>query len=268
LKLHNQNRNDIMIELDRSNNPRARIFYDLVANGNVHSLDEKKLGPLRKANTVFHRSEWASPMLNDQLPFATMLNTNQIKGLLLNDLGGNDLYHFTPTRGSPEKDAQAIVELLNNIGNPHYSKPGSILHLESPTFESLCKHKANWPCDGMLGHSPVDIAVTSADDIQDMNYHDNYVLSTLLTGTKIWFVYPPHQENIASLNVEYQAILINEGVFAMDHAANFQHGIGIVQRAGQTVLVPPFWTTVSISIQTYVSCSYYMATAMVFADRI
>lgn len=211
LKLHNQNRNDIMIELDGSNNPRARILHDLVANGNVHSLDENKLGPLRKAGTVFHHSEWASPMLNDRLPFATMLNTNQIKRLLLNDLGGKNLYHFTPTRGSPEKDAQAMVELLNNIGNAHYSKPGSILHMDCPTFESLCEYKANWPYDGMLGHSPVDIAVMPADDIQDMDYHDNYFLSTLLTGTKIWFVYPPHQENIASLNLEYQAILINEG---------------------------------------------------------
>lgn len=268
LKLHNQDRTDVMVELNRSNNPRARILHDLAAGGYFYSLDEKQLGPLRKAGTIFHRSEWNSPILNDQLPFENTLNTKQIKGVLLNEIAGKDIHHFSPTRGSPEKDAQAIVELLNNISNPHYSKPGSILCMNSPTFERLCTCKAEWPSDGMLGVSEVSIDVTPADDIQDMQYYDNYTLSTLLTGTKIWFVYPPLQHNLTSLHTEYKAMLVNTEMFAMDQAAKFQHGIAIIQRAGQAVVLPPFWTAISVSTQSSVSASYHIATAMVFPDRI
>lgn len=268
LRLHDQDLVDIMVELDRSNSPRARILHDLADSGHVYSLDEKELGPLRKAGTVFHRSEWASPILNDQLPFENLPNTKQIKGVLIKEVTGDAIHCFSPTLGSLEKDARALVGLLTNIGNPHYSKPGSIRGMHSPTIEDLCTHKADWALDGMLGASQVTVAVTPADDVQDMEYFEYYILSTLLTGTKVWFVYPPIQDNLAALQNEHRAMLTKTELFAMDHAATFQHGIALIQRAGEAVILPPFWTATSISTQASVSSSYRISTAMVFPDRI
>ncbi|KAJ4340005.1 hypothetical protein N0V95_007641 [Ascochyta clinopodiicola] len=268
LKLHTQDLVDVMVELDRSDNPRSHVLHELAEAGRVHSLDEKDLGPLRKTGTVFHRNEWASPVLSDQHPFENMLNTDQIKAVLLNEIGGENGYSFSPVRHSPEEDAQAIVELLNNIGNPSYSEPGSIPYMESPTFEHLCQHKADWPSDGMLGVSPVTMTVAPAGDFQDVEYYDTYTLSTLLTGTKVWFAYPPLPDNLALLQAEYKSIFTNTGTFAMEHLVKFQHGIAIIQQTGQTLVLPPFWMTTCMSTQTSVSSAYHVATAMVFADRI
>ncbi|XPS95288.1 hypothetical protein M3J09_004579 [Ascochyta lentis] len=268
LKLHTQDLVDVMVELDRSNTPRSHMLHQLAEAGHVYPLDEKELGPLRKAGTVFYRNEWASPILADQLPFDNMPNTKQIKGVLMKEIGGENSYDFSPSHASPEEDAQAIVELLNNIGNPHYTKPGSILRMKSPTFERLCDHKVDWQFDGMLGVSQVTIAVSPADDVQDLLYYDTYTLSSLLTGTKVWFAYPPIPDNLALLQSEYKAMLTNTEMFAMDHLAGFQHGIAIVQQTGQTLILPPFWIATCISTQTSVSSSYCVATAMVFADRI
>ena len=119
------------------------------------------------------------------------MNANQIKAIVSNGMGGENTYHFANSHGSPEKDAQAIVELLNNIGNPHYNKPGTILRMQSSMFERLCMYKPDWHSDGMLGVLEVSMAVTPADGVEDMEYYNNYSFSTLLTGTKVWLTYPP-----------------------------------------------------------------------------
>ncbi|KAJ4319902.1 hypothetical protein N0V94_003674 [Neodidymelliopsis sp. IMI 364377] len=268
LKLHNQGLVDVMAELDRSNDPRTRVLHHLAETGHVYPLDENQLGPLRKASTVFPRSEWLSPILDDKLPFEKLLNTKQMRGVIANEIGGENTYFFAPSRGSPELNAQAIVELLNNIHDPYYSKPGAILRMHSPTFERLCQYKADWQNDGMLGVSAATVAVTPADDIQDMEYYDNYTLNTLLTGTKVWFAYPPLPGNFHALQTEYDSMSRDNTRFATNNPHNFQHGIAIVQQAGQTLVLPPFWIAASVTTQTSVSCAYHIATAMAFAERI
>lgn len=257
-----------MKELDRSDSPRSRVLRDLVQAVRVHTLDETVLGRMRRTGTVFQRSEWASPILASQMPFSNVLNTKQIRGVLSNDISVEKSYYFSPTRGSAEDDAQAIVELLNNIDNPRYSKPGSILRMRSPTFERLCQYKVDWHTDGVLGVSQIAMAVMPADDVQDLEYYDNYTISSLLTGSKVWLAYPPVSDNLNSLQAEYRAKSLDDDRFAMDNSNNFQHGIVIVQQAGQTLMLPPFWTAASISTQTSVSCAYHVATACVFPERI
>ena len=187
---------------------------------------------------------------------------------MLNEIGGDNTYHFSPSRDSPEKNARAIVELLNNIGNPHYIKPGSILRMQSPTFERLCQYKVDWPCDGMLGVSQVTMAVTPVDNVQDMEYYDNYTSSKLPTGSKVWLTYPPLPDNFAALQAHYKSLSMGTETLAMNNAQNFQHGIAIVQQAGQGLVLPPFWIATSISTQTAVSCTYHVATATAFAERL
>jgi hypothetical protein len=185
LNLHNRDLTDVTTELDRSNNPRPRIIHGLADDGHVYSLNEKDLSPLRRAGTVFQRNEWASPILTDQLPLDNPLNAKQVKSIVSNKIGGGNTYHFARSYRSPEKDAQAIVGLLNNIDIPHCSRPDSILHVQSPMPKRLCRYKPDWHSDNMLDVSQVSMVVTPADGVEDMMYYDNYSLSALLTGTKV-----------------------------------------------------------------------------------
>lgn len=159
-----------------------------------------------------------------------------------------------------------MLELLNNIGNPHYRKPGSILYMHSPTYERLCQHKVDWHCDGMLGMSQVRMAVMPADDLHDLEYYNSYTLSTLATGIKVWFAFPPLEDNLINLQAKYKNILKNTTRFAMENLARFQYSIAIIQQVGQTLMLPPFWITARITTQTSVSCAYHVATATTFAE--
>ena len=78
-KLHNQDLADVMVELDRSNDPRSRLLHDLAESSHVYPLNEVELGPLRRAGKIFQKGEWSLPILTDQLPLDTAMSTQQIK---------------------------------------------------------------------------------------------------------------------------------------------------------------------------------------------
>lgn len=266
--LHNQNLIDVMVELERTGSPNARFLHDLAESGRVHSLNENQLSPLRKQGKIFQRSEWASPILTDQLPFDNLPKTREIKNILMNEIGGENMYHFVPSRGTPELDAQAIVELLNNVGNSKYSAPGAILNARSPTFERLCKYKVEWPHDGTLSVSQVTMTVTPADDIQHTEYYDSYTLSTLLQGSRVWLAFPPLPGNFDALQAHYQLLATDKYALGMSTARDFQHGVLIIQKAGQGLMMPPFWTATAISTQMAVSATYHASAATDFVQRI
>jgi hypothetical protein len=268
LSLHTQDLTDAMVELDRIKSANSRMLHELAERGSVRPLNEQVLKPLRKHGMIYQGSEWSSPILTSHLPLDSPPDAKQIKNILMNEIGGKNSFHFVPTRGTPETDAQAIVALLNNIENPSYSTSGAILNMVSPTFEGLFQFKVNWPEDGMLGSSHVNVAVTPADDVQDMEYYDTYTLHTLLHGSKVWLAYPPLPQNLAALQEHYRLLAADEYALGMNNAQHFQHGILIVQQAGQGLVMPPFWTATAISTQVAVSATYHATTATALMERI
>lgn len=146
----------------------------------------------------------------------------------MKEISGKNSFHFVPTRGTPETDAQAIIDLLNNIEGPNYNTSGAILNTVSPTLERVFQFTLDWPEDGMLGPSHVVVAVTPADDVQDMEYYRTYTLSTLLRGSKVWLAYPPLPENLAALQEHYKSLAADEYVPGLNSPLNFQHSIFIV----------------------------------------
>lgn len=167
------------------------MLQTLAEHSSVRPLNKNELKPLRKQSNVYQGSEWASPILTAQLPLDTPPNAKQIESILMNEIGGQTSFQFVPTRGSPESDAYAVVALLNNIENPSYYTSGVILNKVSPTFKCLFQFNVNWPEDSMLDMSHVVMAVTPANDVNDMEYCNIYTLSTLLHGTKVWLAHPP-----------------------------------------------------------------------------
>ncbi|KAF3046028.1 hypothetical protein E8E12_010475 [Didymella heteroderae] len=268
LSLHTQDLTDVMVELDRINSPNSRTLYGLAERGSVLPLNDKALKPLRKQGKVYQGSEWSSPILTSQLPLDSSPDAKQIKNILMNEVGSKNSFHFVPTRGTPELDAQGIVALLNSIENPNYSTSGAILNMVSPTFENLFYFKVDWAEDGMLGSSHVVVAVTPADDVQDMEYYDTYTLSTLLHGSKVWLAYPPFPENFVPLQEHYELLATDEYALGVSNAQKFQHGILIVQQAGQGLVMPPFWIATAISTQMAVSATYHATTATAFVERV
>ncbi|OSS50425.1 hypothetical protein B5807_04859 [Epicoccum nigrum] len=269
LPLHDQDLVDVMVEAERSSSPSARILSDLAERGFAYPLDEKELGPLREKGKVFQRSIWASPVLTDFMSPGTEPDANQIKEILLNDIAGDDPYCFSPSHGSRSEDALAISSLIDNIDNPRYSGPGSVSSLHSPALERFYKYTPSWHQDGILGMSPLTITVTPADNIQDVDFPDSYTHSTLITGSKIWLAFRPTSHNVAVLQAYYNTLLRGTKDLALNHARDYKPaGILFIQRAGETLVLPPFWIATAFSIQPTVSATFQIATAIEFEERI
>lgn len=276
--LHIQDLANVMLELEHYHEPRVRMIYDMVRAGQLHPLHEEVLSKLRrspkqaaKSTEVYAASEWDSPVLSglEELPFDKLPTAGQVQTILRKEVKGNRSFQFGPTRGSPEADAMAAADLLVNIGNARFSQPGSIIHMASPTFDRLHSRMPDWQCDGNLGQSNSQMTVAPANEVFEPEYYEHHLHSTLLTGTKVWLAFPPLDVNLSALRDEYDDMLMNNTTLVSETTlAKLQHGIAIIQQPGQTLMIPPFWPVMMVSTKTSTSCTYFVATALKFPQRL
>lgn len=274
LTLHTQTVEDAMIQLLRVKDPRAQAAFSLAEQCTLFPLNEDEMKHSRGKNKTkpFSEDEWEAPILYGlaDAPFQMIPSLTQIQQILIMDMGGNNnRSHFAPTRGNFELDAQAASHLLHNIHVPLYSERGAIINLRSPTFESLFTKKPEWGADGLVGQSDMHMTITPAHEVLDLAYHDYFYLSTLLSGSKVWIVYPPSKENFASLTEAYEQLQgATYGSTFLKISSRLRHGIVIVQQAGQTLLLPPFWAHIVFCPETTVSGGHLITTAIKFPERL
>jgi hypothetical protein len=168
-------------------------------------------------------------------------------------------YYFEPSLGSSMHDARAARELLRNIDNPAYRQPGSILEMYSATLDSIPSKRASLNAEGMLYRTRLEFDVSPAEDFSGIVYHEDYYMSTLLTGQKIWIVYPPLYGNRGKVLRNYEEVVACKA--PLDAFTRLEHGIAIIQGPGQTVAIPPLWMFTQFCTQTSTSCAYKIETA-------
>lgn len=269
--LHNQDLVDVMFELDHIVDARAQVAFEMATHGHIHALNENDLKPLREGpGRVFDSSERESPILSGNIPFSTLPNVSQVQKLLTADIGGKpDSFRFDPSFGSPEQDARAVKNLLGNIPNPKYQEPGVVAYMKSPTLDRLRVESYDVGGEGFLHRSNFRVTISPSNEVFDFAYHDCRYHSTLLTGSKVWLVFPPLHGNIATLHEGYKRMYSNPPVeITIDMLKTLRYGIGIIQKPGQTLILPPFWSAMVISKETSTSCQTFVSTAAKFIDRI
>jgi hypothetical protein len=174
-------------------------------------------------------------------------------------------YYFEPSLGSSKQDARAARELLNNIDNRAYRRPGSILEMYSATLDAIPSNKASFKAEGTLHRTRLEVDVSPADDFSGIIYHEDYYMSTLLTGQKIWIAYPPLFGNRGKVLKNYEEVVA--GNAPLDTFTCLEHGIAIIQQPGQTVAIPPLWMFTQFCTETSTSCTYKIETAQQLHKR-
>ncbi|RYO54326.1 hypothetical protein AA0116_g9246 [Alternaria tenuissima] len=270
--LHNQDLVDVMAELERYQvDHRAAFAFEMAQRGRVHPLNEDELKHFRKEKDgVFGPSPWDTPNLSTELPFtfSSLPSPASVENAIKNDIGGENHFRFAPSRGSQDDDATAIMHLLDNIQTPTYSDPGAVVHMQSPTFNRAWRWMPGWESEGMLGQSDFLLTVAPAGEVFELEYHDHHFSTTLLTGSKVWLTFPPLQANLDVLRKAYGEMhAANTSRVALDILAEMQHGIFIIQKPGQTLLFPPFWSHMIFNTATSVSCGFFIATAAQYVYR-
>ncbi|KAG9185489.1 hypothetical protein G6011_08033 [Alternaria panax] len=271
--LHDQDLVDVMAELERCQvDRRAAFAFNMAKGGRIHPLNDDELKQFRKEKGgVFGSSTWDTPTLSTELPFTftSLPSPAAVEKAIKSDIGGENHFRFAPSRGSPDDDALAIMRLLDNIGNARYSEPGTVVHMQSPTFNRKRRWIPGWDGDGMLGQSDFLLTIAPAGEVFELEYHDHHFSTTLLTGSKVWLTFPPLQANLDLIRKAYGDMhAANTSRVALDVLAVMQHGIFIIQKPGQTLLFPPFWSVMTFCTKTSTSCGFSLATAAQYMYRI
>jgi hypothetical protein len=141
--------------------------------------------------------------------------------------------------------------------------------MQSPTFNRAWRWMPGWESEGMLGQSDFLLTVAPAGEVFELEYHDHHFSTTLLTGSKVWLTFPPLQANLDVLRKAYGEMhAANTSRVALGILAELQHGIFIIQKPGQTLLFPPFWSHMIFDTATSVSSGFFIATAAQYVYRI
>lgn len=258
----------VSAELGRNKSPQSRILQDTAEHGLVQPLNETSLSAIRDGGISHQSDVWGTPILTDQLPLDNDLSTTRIQAILHSEIASGSTFFVASSRSSSLKDARAAFDFINKIDDPQYNEPGAALFVHAPAFEQLHMDKFDWPEDGVLGDSAVTMELTAAGNVHEMEHYDDYMLSTLLIGAKVWFTFPPTTDNLNALQIHHKTLTKDVEMSALDRIQNFEHGIAIVQQAGQVLILPPFWLATSLSTQNAVSCMFRIATALTFDQRI
>jgi hypothetical protein len=96
--------------------------------------------------------------------------------------------------------------------------------------------------------------------------YDNRRYTTLLSGIQVIIAYPPSVENSTVLTARYKELAGSTSGAIWD-AVHLQHGIAIVQKSGETLALPPFWSCVVLCIETCVSVVYSITTASHYTQQ-
>ncbi|OAK98072.1 hypothetical protein IQ06DRAFT_295437 [Phaeosphaeriaceae sp. SRC1lsM3a] len=185
----------------------------------------------------------------------------------MKDIGDPNFFRFLPSRGSPELDAKATFGLLQHLLDPYYNKRGAIVHMESPTLNGLRIDTPATHVTGTLGTTDIQVTLAPYAEVFDLEYFAYTRVIPLLLGTQVAIAFPPLPANLTALRDAYDNKPSIPSVFTHT-SPSLSHGIALVQKAGETLILPPFWSHIIICTRTCVSAAYSVASAFGLPDRL
>jgi hypothetical protein len=202
----------------------------------------------------------------EDMPLTDLPTPAQVQCILMLEIGGQNRYQIAPSHGTSGLDAYATKQLLETIVNPGFSEREAVVHAACPTLDYFQTNMTAWQNDGLPGQTDFQFTITPASAFFDVHLHDNYRFITLLSDAQVTFAYPPSPPNTAALQARYKE-LARENTGPIWHTVNLEHGIAVVQKPGETLMLPPFWSSIIFCTKTCVSAAYSIATVSKFTQR-
>ena len=257
--------------------------------------DKKKKHPMR----IFPQDEWECPILASQfLPCKMLPRIEEVK-LVLKEEIRTQKFHFSPKiidANTKHATALQLIESLETKENnpvlplnrenwfPAAKPPTvidstgkiygeSIVHMFSPSLQNHCDKK--FTVDGVKGtlsQSPHQVTIMPTGGYLETVYHHHYTVSTLFHGKKLWIVFPENPQNIETLTAAFTELSSGDSDLVhkswREQIRVLQNGIVFVQSVGETVILPPFWQHMTMSIEASLSTTSYVAKSTYFPLRL
>lgn len=254
---------------------------------------------VKHTSRIFPADEWECPILaGDFLPCKTLPHIEAVKVKLWEEIQSQEL-RFSPEIKDTNTKLATALQLItslqikeNNpvlplnrerkstasdtvapIHNKNNMYGSSIVHLYSPALQYYCNKK--FTVDGVKGtlnQTPHQVTIMPTGGYLETVYHQHYTVSTLFHGKKLWIVFPENLENMRTLGGVLKKLSTGDGdaVHALwrEQLRELRNGIVFVQHVGETVILPPFWPHMTMSIEASLSTTSYVTKSVSFPLRL
>ncbi|KAF1829465.1 hypothetical protein BDW02DRAFT_467710, partial [Decorospora gaudefroyi] len=243
----------------------ARDMAELMNVRNVSILTSKNCAAARKFRHAYNGSSPGMSVVPalERTKTAPYLQPEFLKKSLMSEQMPSDEIvemSYYPGLDSNLDAGEIARELVEQVNNKHYAKISSTLNFHSEALDRYLKpHRdANieentfyaspkgsafiMPCGVLL---PLEAsALTSNTSIH------------LLSGMRIYLVYPPTLHNMVILHTHFQHLGNGSKPYYVDVCRQMEGGIIFIQRPGEVVRLRPYSPTVVFATETSVAVSY------------
>ncbi|KAF2107335.1 hypothetical protein BDV96DRAFT_606661 [Lophiotrema nucula] len=235
----------------------------LLHQGHIEVLDKETNAKYRK---MYGGGDWDVPVLagHKSFPWARSVpSTEEVQYMIKTDMCTTGSYRLWPTATIGESQVEA-ARLVTGITEPKFQGQGhSIRNLIAPSLDSwpASNSLAEWEGDGVLRQSTFQATVMPSKGLIDIVHHEQWTVSTLMTGTRVLLVFGPTKKNLDKLRAHYDQLAGDAQLNTWNMINDLEGGIAFVQQAGETAYIAPFCCFASFSIPTSTSAERYITIA-------
>jgi hypothetical protein len=172
------------------------------------------------------------------------------------DYYGDRLVYFAQSGSihdsSVSSAEDAGMQTIDSLTDASLASSETIVTFPSETLEEMCSGGLELP-PNLLRVSMTTCTVLPADTLLPLHHsNEGTTVTTLLSGSIAWIVWPPTDHNIRTMQTAYEAYAEDFDETKLDVAGDLEGGIIFLQGEGEGVRIPPFSPMMSLALKTSV----------------
>jgi hypothetical protein len=153
------------------------------------------------------------------------------------------------------KEEAAGMQTINSLVDTNVAATGTIVSFPSETLEELSKDLG--PPNHLLRTSMATCTVLPNNTFLPLHHsNEGTTIATQLSGSIVWAVWPPTDNNLHTLQTAYEGFAEDPGAINPGIANSLEGGIIFVQNEGDGLRLPPFTLVTGLATTTSVLASH------------
>jgi hypothetical protein len=230
------------------------VVRDLDSNSkNVAEDFERDYGGLKEENFSI------VPAI-EKSPAEYHMHVRDVKTQLLLDVEPPQGFYTIPISNSACNAAQATqtaTDLVESLGEEYYCSLASVAVFSCPVLGKAIAPRRSGPSDEHIFPQQFDayMFIMGSGSIDPLEYSGTISCSEihLLTGTRVYFIWPSTEFNMAI----FQAHLDDPTILYMRVCQELERSIALVQHPGHSCFIPPHCPTVVFATKNSAAVTYY-----------
>ena len=249
--------------LKTSASEHATLFASLIDNGKLAHYKSKE-ALKRKLGLTGADQLWYPSLGKKQAPagLRKLPSIKELQEICLHDLPeaqeyfGDRLIYFAQSGIAEDamemSEEYAGMQTINNLTRTDLDATEAIVMFPSEALEKMCMEGYK-PPENLLRTAMTTCTVLPSDTLLSLHHsNEGTTVTTLLSGSVIWLIWPPTDHNRHTLQTAYENFAEDSDETKLDVANNLEGGMVFVQAEGDGLRIPPFCPMMSLATKTSV----------------